>query len=300
MRGTNQGVLYANYRLHPTVQNSEPRYDQTQYEPTEQNNQETILTNALRVLNSKSRSVQRSSGGRVIAEPYQIVYYDPIGSTKGEHPEVRIKVRFRDLKFSASGRLVTYEPVTHTKVVSASDLKDAFSFVLDDSRPQSFVMDFGQGIVPVFVICYEKRDHGGEWAYLARPDTVAELSSFNAGKRVTVQVYRVPKEVLRYASRRRVNGQRSEYEMAEENYSLMKSRRQVTLPSDLAVGNPIAMPTRHNLKEVRNYLAALVENKIRLPKQQDYENLVKEYYIDDDLLPFGLFESHRDPVRKKM
>ncbi len=243
--------------------------------------EDNLIGDALRIFNSRSRTVRRSSGGLSVAEPYQIVFLEQT-EPNTHKPEVRIKVRFKDFKMTRTGEISTGELVTHTKVVAPSELGEAFSW--DLAKAQTFVADFGQGIIPVHIVEIASEPTGGSTAYFIETADLTRLIGRDAGT-VPVQVYKVDRDVLRSAETKRSQGRKSEWDVARENYAHLKSRGATVIPPALACGGPIALTTGKTPQEVRTVIEKV------LNRHSETEAAYTARRIDTgSMVPFGVFE----------
>jgi hypothetical protein len=258
------------------------------------NGEDNLIGDALRVFNSRTRTVRRSSGGLSVAEPYQIVFFDPTQpntykteptTTQGRKPEVRIKVRFKDFKVSRNGEVSTGELITHTKVVLPSELGEAFSYDLKKPEAQSFVADFGQGIVPVHVVDFRAEGTGQTMAYFIETGDLAQLLGRESSGAVPVQLYRVDQDVIRHAEMKRAQGGKSEWDLARENYAHLKRRGATVVPPALACGKPVPLASGKSPQEVRQ----LLEKVIRVTEDPDAA-LTARKVDTGEMVPFGVFE----------
>lgn len=249
-------------------------------------------------LNAKVASVHRSSGGWILAEPFEIVRREDLNTiehkNRSQSPKsrrnIRVKVRFKDLKFLPTGELAFSEPIVYVKSVSRRQLSKAFSFTLDGSSRQPFVMDFGNGIVPIQVIGYEATD-GITWAYFVEPEDFKNLSQYEDQKQCRIRIYRVDREVIRYVATNTVFGGPSEYEAAENNYRILRAGGRLIIPNELAVGPSLVLPTMKGEREAHQYLSLLIDNKLRPSKNEEMENTQPTVcLLEEKLVPFGDFE----------
>jgi hypothetical protein len=245
---------------------------------------ENLIGDALKVFNSRTRTVRRSSGGLSVAEPYQLVFFDPKDGTSTK-PEVRIKVRFKDFKVSRSGEISTGELVTHTKVVLPSELGEAFSYDLDTKHSQTFVADFGQGIVPVHVVGFRTDAAGVTSAYFIELADLNRLLGRDSAGAVPVQMYRADRDVIRHAETRRARGGKSEWDLARETYADLKRRGQAGIPPALASGAPVALASGRTPREI----IGLLERSIRI-RENPEAALVARTTDTGEMVPFGVFE----------
>lgn len=243
-----------------------------------------LIDEALKLFGGSVKAVKRSTGGLVIAEPYQlIVYGDP--TKEGGRTDIRIRVRFRDFKRGANNRVVSPEYVIHTKTVLPEDLKEPFSYRCAGRAQQRFVMDFGQGIVPVHVVHYEIDPSGDTIAYFLDHGDMEQLRTAAKGTKTSVQVYRCDRDVLRFAPDDPERGP-IEYGLAAANHRRLRLDNQQIVPDVLKSGGPTPLLAGLPAEEIQKALSRVLEHRGR----EKSEPLCFTLDEDDDLKPFGIFE----------
>ncbi|MBI4404059.1 MAG: hypothetical protein HY537_07860, partial [Deltaproteobacteria bacterium] len=93
-----------------------------------------LIEEAFSKIDGQPRSICRSTGGLMIAQPYQLVLYHYLTAGGGPSPEIRVKVRFHDFKQEEGEAGFCADTLSMTKNVAPAEIQAAFSFGLD--RPQ--------------------------------------------------------------------------------------------------------------------------------------------------------------------
>lgn len=210
----------------------------------------------LRLFAGKYKAVRRSSGGLVLAEPFElIVYGDP-----RKHPEAteyRVRVKFRDFRRDARGRVLVNEYATHVKTVSASELLEPFAF--DANAGGRFLLDFGDGTVPVHVVLSDGRGPGQ--TFFVEPDAIETVRTTRQDQNVLIQPYRVERTVLRWTPAG-TDGGTPEERRAWRNYRRLLEANRTVIPTALAFGAPISVPGGSTVDEVRQFLRMKLRQRL--------------------------------------
>jgi hypothetical protein len=215
-----------------------------------------IAEDMLRLFSQRVKAVRRSTGGLVLAEPFElIVYGDP---TRPARPEdYRVRVKFRDFRRDAEGRVLLGEIATHVKTLPASELLEPFHF--DGDTPGCFLLDFGDGIVPVNVVLSDGRGNGQ--AFFVEPDAIERVRTTRQDENVLIQPYRVERTVLRWTPIDKEGGAPDE-RRAWRNYHRLVDRDRQAIPPVLAFGAPIAIPGGSTTEEVRQFLRMKLRQRL--------------------------------------
>jgi hypothetical protein len=240
----------------------------------------TALDNALRFFSNRVRSVRRSSGGLVLAEPVQIVLYQEANS----ETSVRIKVKFKDIgRDNRKGGALTC--LTHTKVVAPEELLEPFSFEFEGDRAQAFALDFGKGIVPIRIFGYEE-SQGTSYAYFLEPKETEPLLATSRNQPCLVQPYRAEQSALRWIGpAARTN---PEMEKARRNYETMVRAGLKVIPGELAACPALEVPPAPTSEDIWHFLRVLVQRKVSGTSEPVFITVPKDEA--EILLPFGIFE----------
>ena len=250
-----------------------------------------MVKKALKAFNKGPKAISRSSGGLIRAVPSQLVIYDRKGENGLTTPEVRIKVKFKDFRRDAKGVIVGSETVMGTKIVSPAEIVEPFSYNLDGQ--QRFLMDFGRGVIPVYVFRYGINESGKAMALFVEIDDVERVILGPEGKTVTTQVYQASRDLLRYACSANRLGQ-DEYDLALENYRLQKESKVEPIPEVLKVGPTIEGPANLTYEDFRRFVSKAVKGmQLHNVRLETRTFASKDRVNDDEMFPFGVFESGR-------
>ncbi len=204
---------------------------------------EGFLDQALKYFGSQVRSVRRSSGGLVLAEPCQlIVYGEP--ETEEAARTIRVRVRFRDFRRDPSGRVLAPHYLTQTKTVSLRDLSEPFSFRCDAEGEQRFLLDFGSGTIPVHVVGYD--GDATPLAYFIETDSVEQILKSPKGGHCLVQVYMVERNVLRY-------GDAEDFARSQETFRRLKRECRRAVPEAFRIAEALSIPTGITKEEFSDF-----------------------------------------------
>jgi len=243
--------------------------------------QRGLVDEALAKFDGTPKSVMRSTGGMVKAMPYQLVIYDPDIAAGQMHPEVRIKVKFKDFKKDAKGNYLPHEYTIATKVLSPSEIQDSVSYNLQGS--QRFVVDFGRGIVPIYVFRYAMNARGETLALFVELSDMEKIVDGAPGNRTEVQAYQVSRDILRVACAANRHGI-DEYELAIANYKVQKESGTPVIPENLKFGFTVEGPTNLTARDFRRYVSrALNKQKFNGKESETRTDFGSE---EDTLMPF--------------
>lgn len=210
----------------------------------------------LKLFAGKYKAVRRSSGGLILAEPFElIVYGDP--QKDPENQEYRVRVKFRDFRRDARGRVLAAEYGTHVKTVSAQELLTPFSF--EANAPGRFMLDFGDGPVPVQLVVGEGKTKGQ--ALFVEPDAIEKVRTTRQDRDVLIQPYKVERTVLRWTPNGEDGGSPEERK-AWRNYRRLVEGNRTVIPQVLAYGAPIAVPGGSTTEEVKQFLRLKLRQRI--------------------------------------
>jgi hypothetical protein len=239
---------------------------------------------ALKVFDGAPRAVARSTGGIIRAIPHQLVMYDAVEGGKTT-PQIRIKVKFKEYKRDSQGRWIFHESVVGSKILTVEELANPFSYQLDGQ--QRFMLDFGQGTVPVYVFRYAIEPSGKILALFAELDAVKQAILQPPGNQITVQAYFIDRDLLRYACTSN-RFEQDEYQLALKNYNMLKSSGEEIFPKTLRFSEPVTIKTGISYQEFRH----LISKEAKKNKPKDMQLPTKTIFKDqdDELVPFGLLE----------
>jgi hypothetical protein len=245
-----------------------------------------IIEKALKVFDGRRRSAPRQTGGQIMVEPYQLVLVSE--GDREAPPQVRIRVKFTDLKYDPLMGARSPQYLTYSETLSPEELADPFP--LSYYGPQTFVMNFGQGLVPIYVFHHETDENENTTVYFIELKDLDTALNCPAGEKVPVQVYQVNRDALRYASDISRGGQPSEYELARENYRRLLAAGASPIPEGFKVGTPILVPAGGTMQDIRHYLRIMQQRKNGKPGASDPIYISIQREESGELMPFGILE----------
>jgi hypothetical protein len=244
-----------------------------------------MIDRALKVFDGRPRAVHRSNGGLITVEPYQLVL---MGGEKDQAPHVRVRVKFKDLKYDESRRVISNQTVEYTKTVLPEELVEPFPFLYQGN--QSFVMNFGQGLVPVYLFHLDEDAAGNATAFFIEYRDLDRALHCPSGEKALVQAYSLSRDVIRLASDKPDAEGLSEYDRARLNYDRLVASGANPIPECFKTGDPIQVPAGGTMQDVRHYLRILMQ------RQRGGAGLWEPIYISiqredsGELMPFGALE----------
>lgn len=266
-------------------------YDQngTKYEKQVERDK---VDEALRYFDGTLKTVARSTGGMARAIPFQLVMFDPSSESGTSQPEVRIQVKFRDFKRDSLGKIIPNEYVTRTKTVLPSELGEALPQRLEGE--QRFVLDLGQGLIPIYVFRYATDEAGHTQALFVELDDLEQVLLGKKGKQVHIQAYQVPRDLLRVA-RAGSETRKDEFDAAVDNYQDLKAKGVEIVPATMQVGQKIRCPESISYQDFRRFLSRSLKKQqiesLEIPTKTDIKAPEKITDVTTkELVPFGIFE----------
>ncbi len=247
----------------------------------------TIFETALAKLDGTPKAIARSSGGIVTAQPYQMVLYHCMSDTVGAGPELRIKVRFKDFVRAEGERMTSGGIVTVTKNVLPDEILQPLKYDLKSNH--RFLVDFGQGAIPITVFSFISEPGGDSVAMFVESEAVERSIRERQGSRILTHRYRVTRDVLRIV---RDTGAR-EFEAAKANYDRIKKLGIPAVPQALASGPSIDLPTGFSYQAVSEYLRRSMH---RYNREENEQNTVAESESRDDGCVTSDFLMYMEPA----
>ncbi len=212
-----------------------------------------LLDKAIKILDGAPRSIGRSSGGLINSQPYKLVLYHNVGENENQAVEMRVKVRFMDFQTNDNRH---GEFVTLTKVVLPDDLNVPFQYGC--SSQQQYIVDFGCGILPLHVFAFLSHTESGTVALCVERTTLEDVVKQPSGNGVTLQRYKLPRDVLRMAREIRNSSGKTEFEEARQNLLRLRKLNDPVIPPSLKVGEPVELPSGISIENATQYLRASV------------------------------------------
>lgn len=206
-----------------------------------------MVEEALGKISAPPKAIERSSGGMISAHPTKLFVYTNFHDSSRENiPEIRIRVRFLDFLREADAPLGEEKYGILTKDVLPSDIDEAFSYLI--TGQQRFVVDFGFGIIPVYICDYRPDDYGNIMAVFTNYEQLKKVSKGDPSKQTEIQCYKASRGVLRIANK-------LEFEMAKQRLKQLKHIGEEVFPSCLKFGPPLVVPMGFPLAIMRDILS---------------------------------------------
>lgn len=235
------------------------------------------LESALKFFDGKLYSLSRTNGGQMNAEPYELVVCECKRPGSRLTPEVRIGMRFTDLKRDRTRMVTSNEVIYQTKYVTVEELSAAVEWTT--AYDQKYVLEFGRGLIPVKVIQFVQTEKGVE-ALFVREDEFLQASEAGGTHPKSITVYQVPRDILRKA-RDLFGGRTNEFEVAKENVGWLAQTGDTVVPSLLKISRvEVAggIPSGKLLEILQQKIVIQIRHEKR--RKQNSEKLI----------PFGVFE----------
>jgi hypothetical protein len=243
---------------------------------------------AIQKLDGKPKAISRSSGGLAAAQPYQLVIHHHLADPAKMAPEIRIKVRFKEFAQSETGTIAQGTVVTMTKNILPEEIQDELSYDLNTS--QKFLMDFGQGVVPVTVFGFVSDQSGENYALFVESEAIEQSIRESSGKVISAPRYRASKDLLRAVR----DGEHSAetFEKARANAERLRSMGQPVIPESFQVGQPLAMPTGLTYTA----LCDLLRRSVHRWNRQEEDRTFAEIEMPDEGCVTSDFVMYMEPI----
>jgi hypothetical protein len=219
-----------------------------------------VIDEALLKFEGGPKAVLRSTGGLVSAQAYQLVVRDQPRRGETAAAGVKIKVKFRDFHRDERGLADGKGYVTATKVLKPEEIREGFSFDLTHS--QKFVLDLGQGMIPIYIFRFIPQPNGPTVALFVEADDLERNLTQPKGHHAMIQAYGVDRAVIRYAT---LDPQGpNEIEIAMKNYRRLKEQKKEVFPEWLRVGTPMDIPTNLSYQDFRRWMGRQINGQTTL------------------------------------
>lgn len=242
---------------------------------------------AIQKLDGKPKAISRSSGGLAAAQPYQLVIHHHVADSTKMAPEIRVKVRFKEFARSESGALGP-NVVTMTKNILPEEVLDEITYDLNTS--QKFLMDFGQGVVPVTVFGFVSDQSGENYALFVESVAIEQSIRTSSGTVISAPRYRAPKDLIRAIR----SGENSAelFEKARQNAERLKSMGHTIIPEALQVGQPIQLPTGLSYAA----LCDMLRRSVHRWNRQEEDHTFAEIEVPDEGCVTSDFVMYMEPI----
>jgi hypothetical protein len=248
----------------------------------------STLDFAMSKIDGKFKAIARTSGGVVMAQPYQLVLYHCLSDSVGIGPELRVKVRFKDFVHTESEKITTGNTMTMTKSLLPEEILEPIAF--DLKKPQKYLLDLGQGPIPISIFSFISEPGGESVALFVEPWAVEHSIRERSGSRFPIQRFRVPKDLIRVV--RDAKGT-ADFDRARKNYEQLRKTGGEIIPEGLQTGPTIELPTGLTYQGICEFLRRSTHRWNR----QDYEeNTIVEAQVEDDGCVTSDFLMYMEPA----
>lgn len=208
------------------------------------------------IFEKRPKAIRHSSGGFVNAQPTGLFLYGPTSPGPARKPEIRVRVKYRDLLLLQGSGSSSVRYVTFYQDCTADQLLEPFSY--DFEGEPAFVLDLGRGPVPVAVYDYDIDSKGEVRASFIEWQAKEWLQGASAGEVVLVQRYSIYQDALRVASRSRdLSSGSSEWEEARQNYAKVLAAGAAPVPAGFRLGFTVEIPVGSGITDWRQALRKL-------------------------------------------
>ncbi|MCB0418837.1 MAG: hypothetical protein KDD39_14405 [Bdellovibrionales bacterium] len=243
-----------NWTIKPSLEKSKRRV--LFYDSLGQRHEKEIrkadINEAMAKFNLPSIAVKRSTGGYSPARAVKLLIVDPNPQDPESVPQFMIRVHFTDIQIrsgSAGHQMVVYE--NSVKDVDPSDVVAIEPGNIQ--APSRFVLDLGNGPVPIHVFDYAIGWDGLVMALFIEIDDLKELITGQSGEGRFMPTFQVRADALRHLSGD-PDSFKEEYRQAYANYYIQKTSGVFKLPKSLLLGQRLQVPCGKSYADVAHYL----------------------------------------------
>jgi hypothetical protein len=253
---------------------------------------EPLLAKILQLFDGTLRSVSRSTGGLGLAMPNGIKF-----DVKDDAPITTPDEIFIQLScFEFEANLTTPEKAfsIRPKLLPISQVLDCFSF--SDQPDQKYVVDFGAGIIPVWVIKFVKTQSGQEMALFVDGLEAQRILQASEPFPKSIQSFWIPRECLRSA-RSPEQGCRDfdEYELAQIHYRKFSESGARIYPKLLKLGQRLPLSPNITIEKLHKMVVDMYGQHTGRTQVLNSTLVLSS----EGLIPFGMFEGTASMIRVK-
>lgn len=248
----------------------------------------SAIDSAIAKMDGKPRAISRSSGGLVMAQPYQLVLHHSVTEGLDIGPELRIKVRFKEFVRDERGKVTSGNVMTVTKNILPEEIFDEISYDLKST--QKFLLDFGQGALPVAIFSFVSDAAGENNALFVEAEAIERAIRTPAGSKIQVQRFKVSKDLIRVV--RDMETAAEVLGKAQANADRLK-KTGTYIPDALKVGDSIEIPTGMSYQAICEFLR---QSAHRWNRQSTEEVTLSEYDMRDEGCVTSDFLLFMEPV----
>lgn len=234
------------------------------------------------------KSIERSSGGFTQAVAVRVFAEESLG----KEPAIRLRMKFTDFLRDAKGKVEKDEYVVQYKSLFPDEIRNAEAIQLGGNVVQRFLLDFGDGAVPVQVVHTAPDEKGELMAYFIE---LMDLDNVRNGKKETqiwVRVYCCRASVIRFLPEQWRHSA-STFQKALANYSRLRKEGKRIVPQCFEGGPAFRVPAGLSISDLRTYLEVLIKRQKNAPVSETTQGDEKANPFEiseDDLIPFGTYE----------
>lgn len=207
------------------------------------------------VFDGTPKSIQRASGGLILAEPTDIL----LPPSDNLNPQnIKVKMVFLELERNKNREIISRTLITASKLVALPEIQDGFKI---NPCLQGFVVDLGLGIIPVRLISSHFDENGFEWALVSRQDEF-EKARFSSNPQQVV-LFEVPKKLLRWITPVSLEGKK-DFQWAKTHLQALVRLNKKIVPSILELSRTVTLEPSLSLNEIDKSLKEQTSN-FRLP-----------------------------------
>ncbi len=231
-----------------------------------------------------TKSIERSTGGFTLATAGRIL----VEESSGLEPAVRVRMQFKDFVRNALGKVEKAQYVLQYKTLFPEEIRDAVPFAIGGDQIQRYLLDFGDGAIPVQVVHLAVNAKNEGLVYFIELTDLDNVRNGKKNTQVWVRVHCCDAAVLRFLPEySRESG--TTFQNALATYSRLRKEGRRIIPQCFEFAPPFRAPAGLAISDLRNYLELMIKRHQSgateaKPKANSFE------IVADDLVPFGTFE----------
>lgn len=214
-----------------------------------------ILAKIAWVFDGTPKSIERASGGLILAEPTELSFSS---SPPASLTEIKVRMVFLELERNRNREIISQTIITASKLVAITEIQEGFKI---NPGLQGFVVDLGLGIIPVRLISSRFDHHGFEWALVSRQDDF-EKARFSS-KPQQIALFEVPKKLLRWITPVSLEGKK-DFQWAKTHLQALVRLNKKIVPSILELPRTVTLEPSLSLNEIDKSLKEQTSS-LRLP-----------------------------------
>jgi hypothetical protein len=234
---------------------------------------EKLYARIIQIFDGSPKAVFRGSGGLGLGVPRAIKVKKQVSENQTSEDLLLIWMNCKDFSPAASSALDSV--FNRPKLVRPSDVVKGFSPVVEAEKDRRFFVDFGEGIVPVFVIDFLKDPSGKMMSIFLDGQSYEGL--FSDGNPGAVQVHWLPMECLRLSGK-------------DVESRSTSSSKLANLPRILRLGEPLQiLKGQEPIETLKSFARKLLNPPLLSSDTRTSTSTLQ--WSEEGLLPFGLLEA---------